>query len=165
MMISETMNARLNEQITEEFSAGQKYLAMACAFDTMGLKIMHQRFLAQAAEERDHAMRILHYIHEVGGIVTLDKLPKPSGEFSSLEAIVQAALESEEQITRMVNELVALAESEKDYATRSFLQWFVTEQVEEVSSMRDLLGLVRMAGRDMLQVEARVRHEMMQQPA
>lgn len=165
MMISEAMNAKLNEQITAEFSAGHLYLAMACGFDGMGLKIMHQRFLIQAAEEREHAMKILHYIHEVGGVVTLDTIPKPAGEFASPENIVRAALESEEHITRMVNEIVALAESEKDYATHSFLQWFVNEQVEEVSSMRDLLGLVRMAGGEMLQVEARVRHEMMEKQA
>ncbi|MHC4697996.1 MAG: ferritin [Planctomycetota bacterium] len=165
MMISEAMNAKLNEQITAEFSAAHSYLAMACAFDGMGLKIMHQRFLIQAAEEREHAMKILHYIHEVGGVVALDVIPRPAGEFSSPEAIVRTALESEEHVTRMINNLVALAESEKDYATHSFLQWFVTEQVEEVSSMRDLLGLVRMAGGEMLQVEARVRHEMMEKQA
>ncbi len=165
MTISEAMNAKLNEQITAEFSAGHKYLAMACAFEGMGLKIMHERFLIQAAEEREHAMRILHYIHEVGGVVTLDAVPKPAGEFGGPEDIVRTALESEEHITRMVNGVVALAESQKDYATRSFLQWLVDEQVEEVSSMRDLLSLVKMAGGEMLQVEARVRHEMMEKQA
>ncbi len=60
----------------------------------------------------------------------------------------------------MINDLVALAESEDDYATRSFLNWFVDEQVEEVSSMTDLLTLVKLARGNMLQVEARVRHEM-----
>lgn len=161
MMISQAMNTKLNEQITAEFSAAHTYLAMACALEAMGLKILHQRFLLQTSEEREHAMKILHYIHEVGGTVTLGAIPEPAAEFDSPEAVVRGALESEEHITRLVNDLVTLAESEKDYATRSFLQWFVTEQVEEVSSMRDLVSLIQMADGAMLQVEARVRHEMM----
>ncbi len=160
MMISDAMNARLNEQITAEFSAAHSYLAMVCAFDRMGLKILSKRFLAQHEEEREHAMKIVRYLHEVGGTVTLEALPKPTGTFKSAEAIVQAALESEKNVTRMIHDLVALAQSEKDYATRSFLNWFVDEQVEEVSAMTDLLNLVHLAGDNMLQVENRVRHEM-----
>jgi len=161
MMISETMNAKLNEQITAEFAAAHKYLAMACAFDSRGLKILCQRFVQQAAEERDHAMKILHYMLEVGGRVHLEAVPEPADQFANPKAIVAAALESEQHVTRLIHDLVSLADSEKDYATRSFLQWFVDEQVEEVASMRDLLTLVELAGNNLLQVEARIRHEMM----
>ena len=161
MMISEAMNARLNRQIAAEFSAAHSYLAMACALDRMGLKILAKWFLAQSEEEREHAMKILRYVQEVGGTVTLEDIAKPAPKFKNVEAVVQAALQSEQNVTQMINELVALAESEKDYATRSFLNWFVDEQVEEVASMTDLLALVQLAGDNMLQVEARVRHEMM----
>lgn len=161
MMISSAMNAKLNEQIQGEFSAAHGYLAMACAFDAMGLKILTKRFLAQHEEEREHAMKILHYLQEVGGAVALEAIDKPRTEYTTAESIVTAALESELSVTRMINDVMALAESEKDYATRSFLQWFVDEQVEEVSSMSDLLTLVKMAGENLLQVESRVRHEMM----
>ncbi len=161
MMISSAMNAKLNEQIQGEFSAAHGYLAMACAFDAMGLKILNKRFLAQHEEEREHAMKILHYLQEVGGAVALKAIDKPRTEYTTAESIVEAALESELSVTRMINDVMALAESEKDYATRSFLQWFVDEQVEEVSQMTDLLNLVKMAGDNLLQVEARVRHEMM----
>lgn len=161
MMISAAMNAKLNEQITAEFSAAHCYLAMSTVFDAMGLKILGKKFRGQDDEERRHAMKIVAFIQEVGGTVTLDAIPRPRCDFKSAEAIVQAALESELSVTRMINDVVALAESEKDYATRSFLNWFVDEQVEEVASMTDLLDLVKLAGDNMLQVESRVRHEMM----
>ncbi len=160
-MISETMNARLNQQIAAEFSTAHSYLAMTCALDRMGLKILAKWFLAQQEEEREHAMKILHYVQEVGGTVTLEDIDKPAPKFKNVEAVVRAALQSEQNVTQMINKLVALAESEKDYATRSFLNWFVDEQVEEVARMTDLLTLVQLAGDNMLQVEARVRHEMM----
>ena len=161
MMISQAMNKKLNEQITAELSAAHSYLAMACALDGMGLKVLAKRFFAQASEEREHAMKFIGYVLEVGGTVTLDSVNKPAGEYESVEAIVRAALESEQKVTRMINDLVSLADSEKDYASRSFLNWFVDEQVEEVSSMTDLLSLVQLAGGNMLQVETLVRHQML----
>ena len=160
MMISKPMHAKLNEQITAEFSAAHAYLAMACAFERMGLKMLANHFLKQNEEEREHAMKIVKYVHEVGGGATLEAIPKPKHDYRSVKEIVQAALESEHRVTGMINDLVALADSDKDYATRSFLNWFVDEQVEEVSSMTDLLTLVELAGENVLQVESRLRHEM-----
>jgi ferritin len=160
MMISDKMCAKLNEQIAAEFSAAHAYLAMACAFDQMGLKILAKKFLDQESEEREHAMKILRYVQEVGGTVALQEVSRPRADYADVQAIVQAALESEENVTRMIHVLVAQAEDERDFATRSFLNWFVDEQVEEVSNMTDLLTLVRLAGDNMLQVESRVRHEM-----
>lgn len=160
MMISQKMNDRLNEQISSELSTAHAYLAMACTFEQMGLKFLAKRFFAQSDEEREHAMKILHYVQEVGGTVTLEAIAKPAADFENIESIVRAALESEQRVTREINDLVALADSEKDYATRSFLTWFVDEQVEEVSGMTDLLQLVQLAGENVLQVEGRIRHEM-----
>ena len=160
MMISAAMNKELNDQIAAEFAAAHAYLAMACAFDRMGLKILGKRFTGQYEEELEHGLKLLDYVQRVGGVVALEEVPKPEAKFASAEAIVRAALASELHITALINALVTLADSEKDYATRSFLKWFVDEQVEEVSSMTDLLNLVELAGGNMLQVEARVRHEM-----
>ncbi len=160
-MVSKAMNAKLNEQITTEFSAAHSYLAMVCALERMGFKILAKWFLARHKEEQEHAGKVLQYLHDVGGTVTLEGISKPAPKFKNVEAVVQAALQSEQNVTQMINELVALAESEKDYATRSFLNWFVDEQVEEVAQMTDLLTLVQLAGDNMLQVEARLRHEMM----
>ncbi len=161
MMISTAMNAKLNEQITAEFSAAHAYLAMACIFDNMSLKALAGRFFKQYHEELEHAMRIVRYVLEVGGTVTLDAVAKPKKDYKNVEAIVAASVENEKDITGKINDLVALADKEKDYATRSFLQWFVDEQVEEVSTMTDLLNLVKLAGNNVLQVEAAVRHQML----
>ena len=160
MMISKTMNDKLNEQVAAEISAAHAYLAMSCAFEKMGLKILAARFREQHAEEREHATKIIGYLQEVGGTVKLAEVPAPKGDFSRAEEIVEAAVVGEQQITSMINGLVALADKENDYATRSFLNYFVDEQVEEVSSMEDLLNLIHLAKGNMLQVEARVRHEM-----
>ena len=160
MMSSETMNTKLNDQIVAEFTAAYHSLAMACALDEMGYKILRELFHHQYREELEHAERIVKYVGEVGGTVTLDALPKPNGTFSNPEAIAQAALDSEMSIANRINDLVGLADPEKDYATRRFLDWFIQEQVEEISSMGDLLRLIQMAKGNMLQVEARIRHEM-----
>ena len=160
MMISKKITAKLNKQITTEFSAAHSYLAMACAFERMGLKILAKRFLAQHEEEREHALKIVNYVQKVGGAVTLEAVPKPTTDYKDAKAVVRAALASEKKVTQLIHELVALAESENDYATRSFLNWFVDEQVEEVASMTDLLNLMQLAGDNMLQVENRIRHEM-----
>lgn len=160
MMISKKMNGKLNEQIAVEFSASHAYLAMVCAYDAMGLKVLAQHFERQSAEEREHGMKIIHYLHEVSGHVALEQIDKPVQSYKDAESIVVAALAAEQNVTKMVHDLVELADEEKDYATRSFLQWFVDEQVEEVSSMNSLLTLVRLAQGNMLQVEARLRHEM-----
>jgi len=160
MSISAAMNAKLNEQITAEFSAAHSYLTMSASLEKMGLKVLAKRFLDQHEEERGHGLKIFKYVQDVGGEVALDAVAKPKSGYKSVEAIAQAALDSEQEVTRLIHELVALADKEKDYSTRSFLGWFVDEQVEEVASMTDLLRLVRLAGKDLLEVETRVRHEM-----
>ncbi|MBW7904327.1 MAG: ferritin [Phycisphaerae bacterium] len=158
MLISAAMNAKLNEQITHEMNASQKYLAIACTFDGLSLKRLARRFREQSDEERGHATKILDYVLDVGGNVTLQALAQPKGDYATVLAAIEAAVESELTVTRQINDLVDLAEKEKDHATRSFLQWFVDEQVEEVSSMSHLAQLARMAGNNLLQLEAAVAH-------
>ncbi|MGD8452082.1 MAG: ferritin [Phycisphaerae bacterium] len=156
MTMSDAMKAKLNEQITNEFFAAQLYLAMACQFDSMSLKMLSARFRKQVDEERQHAMKILDYVLETGGKVTLQALPAPTTEWPSVVAAVEAALGHEKKVTGQINALVAQAEQDKDYATRNFLNWYVEEQVEEEASMSYLLDVARMAGQNMLLVESAV---------
>ena len=157
MMIASPIVEKLNEQVANEFHAAHNYMAMACRFDEMGLKTLAQWFFRQGEEERNHGKRILDYLLGVGADVKLKAIPEPVGELSSTVAIVQTALSQEEAVTAQIHAIVALAEEHKDYATRSFLTWFIDEQVEEVASMTELLALVKMAGEhQLLQVEARV---------
>lgn len=153
-MISATMNAKLNEQIDNEFSASQAYLAMACTLDGMALKGLAGMFRKQAEEERGHALKILGYVLEAGGTVTLGALAAPTSQFASVVAIAEAALAHEQKVTRQIHDLVALADKEADYASRSFLGWFVDEQVEEIATATHFVQLARMSGPNLLQLEA-----------
>jgi ferritin len=158
MAISEAMNAKLNEQIANELNASQVYLAMACMFEAQSLKMLAKLFRKQTEEERGHALKILDYIPEVEGKVVLHAIPQPTMEYASVEAAIEAALNHERRVTQQINELMALAEREKDYATRNFLNWYVEEQVEEVDSMLNLLQIAKLAGKNLLQLEAYVAH-------
>jgi ferritin len=161
MMISKKMNGKLNEQVAREFEASHAYLAMSCRLDEMGLKILAAFFSRQQKEERGHALKIIGYIQEVGGRPEVSQIDKPKSDYKTVQSIVEAAVEAELDVTNRINELMNLAIAEKDHATASFLKWFVDEQVEEVSSMRNLLDLVKLAGANVLQVEARIRHDLM----
>ena len=157
MMISNPMALKLNEQITHEFFAAHTYLAMSCDLEAMGLRILARWFRHHAEEEHGHGMKIINYLQDVGGEITLDVIPKPPEKLATVQQIVEAALKHEKHVTQQINELVGLADQKKDYATRSFLQWFVDEQVEEEATVGEVLDLVKLAGeKHMLQVEARV---------
>jgi ferritin len=161
MLISKKMNTELNKQVANEMNASHKYLAMSCSFMGMGLKIFATRFRKQSDEERGHALKIVDYIHDVNGTVSYDAVAKPKGDYTTVRAIVKAALDSEMTVTAQINDLVALADKEKDYATRSFLNWFVDEQVEEVSSMTELLQWVTMTSEsNLFQLENRLAQAM-----
>jgi ferritin len=158
MAISQTVNGKLNEQITNEFMAAQIYLSMACMFETMSLKQLAGRFFKQTEEERGHALKILKYVLEAEGKVTLQALPQPPATWASVLAAIEAALEHERKVTKQINDLVTLADEEKDYATHSFLKWFVDEQVEEVASMAYLRDVAKLAGSNLLTIEMVVPH-------
>ena len=160
MLISKTMTSRLNAQVTMEMGAFHKYKAMACALDAMGLKIAAKFFFKQSDEEHEHAMKITRYLLEVGAPVELDAIPKPKGSYDSIQEVAEAALASEMAVTKSINEIMELAVKEKDFATQGMLQWFVNEQVEEVASMNDLINLCKLAGKNVLQIEGRLAHEM-----
>jgi ferritin len=156
MMISKAMNKQINEQITYEFNASHMYLGMAIALETMGLKFMSKLFMEQSAEERDHALKFVKYLQDVGAEVSLGAVDQPKTEYASLREIGETALKAEKQVTDQINALVNTANSEKDHATHGFLMWFVDEQIEEISKFEDLLQLLDLAGDHPLHVEMRL---------
>jgi ferritin len=91
-------------------------------------------------------MRFVHYVVEAGGTAAIPAMAAPKGSFASAEEAVKLSLDWEEEVTRHIHSLVTLAVAERDYTTQNFLQWFVDEQLEEVSSMSQLLSVVRRAG-------------------
>lgn len=161
MMISRAMSDQLNKQVMHELQASQSYLAMSCYFDTLSLKNLAKFFRRQSEEEREHALKIVDYLQEVGGAIALEGLVAPPKAFDGVVAAIEAAIEWEQIVTAQINAIMARAESENDYATRSFLWWFIDEQVEEVSSMQHLLEIARMSRENWLQLEAYVHNVML----
>ena len=146
MMISKNMNAAINKQIGAEFGASLQYVAMASHFAEQSYPVLAAHFFKQAGEERDHALRFLKYVLEAGGHIEIPQIPAPKHAFRSAEEAVALALEWEKNVTDMINNLMALALKEEDYLTQNMLGWFIKEQLEEVSSMDNLLRIVQRTG-------------------
>jgi bacterioferritin B len=150
MLTSQKIVDALNEQIGYEFGASLQYVAIAAHFASESLTQLADHFYKQAEEERDHAMRFVHYVVEVGAQVKVPQVAAPRSDFSKAEDAVKLSLDQEIMVTDRINHLVKLATSESDYITLNFLQFFLKEQLEEVNSMDGLLKVIRRAGEDRL---------------
>lgn len=146
MLISKELNAAINEQIGHEFGAMLQYVAIATYFDGEALPRLATHFYRQAEEEKAHAMRLVHYVVEAGGQVAIPTIPAGQSGFSSAEEAVKLSLDQEVTVTNQINALADLAIKDNDHAARIMLDWFVTEQIEEVSSMDQLLRMIQRAG-------------------
>lgn len=159
-MISDRMERALNEQIGHELFSSHAYLMIAANMDAMGLKVLAAKFFQQSAEERDHAMKFLKYMLDAGATVAIPEVPAPIIKASTVLENVELSLKQELEITKMINGLLKLAHEESDYATASFLKWFIDEQVEEVAWVSDLIQLIKHAGEaHLLIVENRLMHQ------
>jgi bacterioferritin B len=150
MLASESLIEAFNQQIGNEMGASMQYIAIASYFDSETLPQLARFFYRQSEEERTHAMRFVKFINDVGGKVRIPALPAPQSEFSTAEEAVAKALAWEEEVTRQIYDLVEVAKADKNYVGVRFLDWFVEEQLEEVTSMNDLLAVIRRAGSDRL---------------
>ncbi len=157
-MISAKMAKALNDQIAAEYGSFYIYAAMAYQLKSMNLNVFAKWFELQADEEKEHAEKIADYLVNQDAAVKLVQLPAPKATWKSCLDICEGALEHEKYITKRIHDLVAMADKEKDYATRSFLNWFVDEQVEEEASTSELVEMVRLAKNEgqLLQLEGRV---------
>lgn len=159
MLISAELNKAFNEQIGRELLASHQYIAIASYFDGRALKKLAEMFFKQSEEEREHAMKFVEYLNDVGGKVEVPAIDAPKSDFQSAEEAVKLALHWELEVTRHINDLMTMAIEQKDYAAKEFLGWFVTEQVEEVSTMQDLLQIVQQVGEQhLIMVEAYLSH-------
>jgi ferritin len=159
MLISEKLAAAINQQVANEFGAQMQYLQISAYFDAQSLKLLSKLFAEQAEEEKEHAMKFVHYLQETMADLQIPAIPAPRYSFSTAEEAVQAALDWEVEVTGQINNLVSIALSENDHLSYTFLQWYVTEQLEEVNKMQTILDVVRRAGeRNLLMVEAYLVH-------
>ena len=120
---------------------------MASWAETSGFAGIAEWLYAQADEERGHMMKFIKYINERGGKAIIPAFKKPETEYTGVEDMFKQVLKHEEFITASINEIVELTLAEKDYNTNNFLQWFVTEQVEEESSVMTILDKLRLIGK------------------
>lgn len=146
MKLSTKMQEALNKQINAEIYSAYLYLAMATQFRCDNWKGFAHWMEVQAKEEWGHAMKIYKYIDERLGRITLEAVAKPSGKWASPLAAFEAALAHEQKVTAMFDDLVALAQKEKDNATLNMLQWFVTEQVEEEGQTDEIVQKLKLVG-------------------
>jgi ferritin len=146
MLISKKINDAINQQIGNEFGAALQYVAIAAHFDSEALPQLAAHFYQQAAEERDHAMKFVKFLVDTDGKVAIPAIAAPKAAFKTAAEAVQMSLDWEIEVTKQIHVLVDLAKKETNYTTDNFLQWFVKEQLEEVSSMDQLLKVLQRAG-------------------
>ncbi len=144
MMISKKMEKALNAQMNRELFSWYLYLAMSAWFKDQNLDGFSNWMAKQAGEEMAHARKFYDYIFEVRGKGELDAIEKPKAEWDSPLNAFKEAFDHEQYITKNIHELVHLAREEKDLATESFLGWFVDEQVEEESTVDDIVNKLEM---------------------
>jgi ferritin len=150
---------KLNEQIGYEFAASQQYVAIAVHYDAETLPRLAATFYQQAVEERNHAMMLVQYLLDVGEEVRIPGVAEPQVSFGDIAEPVALALDQEKRVSSQISALAGAAREEGDYMGEQFMQWFIKEQVEEVSSMSDLLAVVERARENPMIVEEYIARE------
>lgn len=143
-MISERLEKALNEQISKELHSEYYYLVMAVWFTSKNLDGFTNFFKVQVQEERFHALKMFDYLLDRGGKVYLETIQKSPQDFELAEDIFKKAYEHEQFVTMSINELMNLATEKKDHASQKFFDWYVQEQLEEETSMDNILTKIRL---------------------
>lgn len=147
-MLKKKVEDLCNRQVEREGYSSNLYLSMASWAEVNGFKGVSDWLYAQADEERIHFLKFIKYINERGGNAVIPSLKKPAASFKSVEELFNEVLKHEEFITASINEIVAVSLDEKDFNTQNFLQWFITEQVEEEASVRTIIDKLRLVGKN-----------------
>lgn len=145
MDISLELETAINEQIGTEFAASYSYLSMAAYFERNAFDGFAQWMRLQSEEEYMHAMKFYQYLIDRGGVVRIPSISAPKWDYESVIKVFQASLDQEREVTRHIYSLYQLAQNESDFATVSFLKWFVDEQVEEEKTVSDMIEKTKMA--------------------
>lgn len=147
-MLSKTIEKALNNQVRIEGESSQIYLAMACWAEAKGLEGVAQFMYKQSDEERMHMLRLVKFVNERGGDAYISELKAPNVSFNNFREMFQALHDHEIFVSASINDLVHVTLQEKDYATHNFLQWYVTEQIEEEAQARAILDKINLIGDD-----------------
>lgn len=146
--MNKKIEAALNDQIQKESSSSQYYLAMASWAENNGLNGTAKFMYTHSDEERFHMLKLIKFVNERGGVAIVPAVPQPPTEFDSLERVFELLLEHELMVTQSINNVVDICLSEKDYSTHNFMQWYVSEQLEEEALARGILDKLRLIGGD-----------------
>lgn len=147
-MLSSKVTAALNKQIELEASSSQYYLAMASWAETQGLNGISAFLYTHADEERMHMLKLIKFVNERGGQGIVPALKQPPSSFKSVKYVFEEVLKHEIKVTSEINKLVEITLKEKDYTTHNFLQWYVSEQIEEESLARQIVDKLKLVGDD-----------------
>lgn len=145
-MINKKLEERINYQINRELYSEYLYLSMSAYLENKGLAGMANFMRVQAQEEHFHAMKFFNYVNERGGRVVLDAIEQPPVDFETPLAVFEESLKHEKIVTDLINKLMDLAIEVNDHATRSFLNWYVDEQVEEENSFQTIIDKLELVG-------------------
>lgn len=147
-MLSKTIQTALNEQISKESNASNFYLSMASWCDKTGLPGSAKFLYEHSGRERQHMMKLFHYVNDAGGHAMKHELKDPPFEFKSLIEVFELTHQHEIEVTQSINAVVDLCLKEKDHSTFNFLQWFVAEQHEEERLFKSILDKIKIIGLD-----------------
>ena len=143
-MLKKKMLKALNKQINAEMYSSYLYLSMESYFQSVSLSGFASWMRGQVQEELFHGMKFYDFVNERGGRVTLDSISKPDSDWKTPLAAFEHILKHEQMVTSMINDLMDLAIAEQDHATKIFLQWFVSEQVEEEATVGEVVDKLRL---------------------
>ncbi|ALU75130.1 ferritin [Tenacibaculum finnmarkense] len=147
-MLSKVIETALNKQIQIEAQSSQVYLSMACWAETQGFEGVAQFMYAHSDEERMHMLKLVKFVNERGGHAKVSELVAPPSEFGSFKDMFQTLFDHEVMVSASINDLVHITLQERDYATHNFLQWYVSEQIEEEALARNILDKINLIGDD-----------------
>ena len=145
-MIKKSVEDICNRQIERELYSSLLYLSMASWAETKGFSGISEWLYEQAEEEKLHMLKFVRYVNERGGHAIMPALEKPPIEFGDINSMFESVLKHEQYISESINDIVALAVKENDFATNNWIQWFVAEQVEEEASVQDIIDKLNLVG-------------------
>ncbi|MFT5337846.1 MAG: ferritin [Sphingobacteriales bacterium] len=145
-MLSNKIENILNKQIAIEAESSQFYLAMASWAENQGLSGTTSFLYQHSNEERMHMLKLVKYVNERGGKAKVPALPAPPSEYAGVREVFEKLLAHEEMVTNEINHVIHLCLQEKDYTTHNFMQWYVSEQIEEEALARSVMDRLNLIG-------------------
>jgi ferritin len=145
-MVTKIVEKEINEQIKREEHSSRIYLAMASWAEREGFPGASNWLYVQTEEERIHMLKLVHYLNDRGGTAVIPSLDAPAAKFKSLLDVFLQVLKHEEYISESINNLYAVCIKEKDFTSANYLQWYITEQIEEERTVRNILDQIKLTG-------------------